>query len=95
VQLKLTSDDDQQLRRLTDSFEQEIKGKEGWHRVGRLLMRVNQLSKALEVFNHLLDRASGDTQRATYYFNIGAVYDNMGEYPKALSYYERALAIRE
>jgi Tetratricopeptide repeat/NAD:arginine ADP-ribosyltransferase len=95
VQLKLTSDDDQQLRRLTDRFEEEIESTEGWHRVGQLLIRVNQLSKALEVFNHLLDLATSDTQRATYYFNIVLVYKNMGEYPKALSYYEKALAIDE
>jgi hypothetical protein len=60
VQIEHTSDDDQQLRCLTDCFEQEIQGSEGWKRVGRLLMQMNQLHKALEVFNHLLDRTTSD-----------------------------------
>ena len=32
---------------------------------------------------------------AQYYSNIGSVYDGMGEYSKALSYYEQALKIRQ
>ena len=32
---------------------------------------------------------------ATSYCNIGLVYNRMGEYSKALSYYEKALGIRE
>jgi hypothetical protein len=47
VQLKLTSDDDQQLQSLTKRFEEYIAGPEGWHRVGRLLQQVNQLVKAM------------------------------------------------
>jgi tetratricopeptide (TPR) repeat protein len=47
------------------------------------------------VFNDLLDRAPNDKQRVTYYFNIVGVYSKMGEYPKALSHYERALRIRK
>jgi hypothetical protein len=55
VQLKLTSDNDQQLRCLTGCFKEEIEGTEGWNRVGRLLVQVNQLGKAMEVFNELLN----------------------------------------
>jgi tetratricopeptide (TPR) repeat protein len=54
-------------------------------------VQVNQLDKAIEVFNDLIKRATNAKQRVTYYFNIGSVYSNMGEYPKALSFYESAL----
>ncbi|CAF3869873.1 unnamed protein product, partial [Rotaria sp. Silwood1] len=33
VDLKLTSDDDQQLRRLTDHIREESSGGTGWHRM--------------------------------------------------------------
>jgi tetratricopeptide (TPR) repeat protein len=58
-------------------------------------MQVNQLDKALEVFDDLLKRAPNDIQKAANYNNIGLVYRRMVEYQKALSFYERALAIRE
>jgi predicted Zn-dependent protease len=51
----------------------------GWHRVGRLLMQVNQFDEAIQVFNDLLDRASNDSQRTTYYNRIDSVYGKMVE----------------
>jgi tetratricopeptide (TPR) repeat protein len=93
VKLQVTSDNDQQLRCLTDRFEKQAEGSEGWNRVGRLLVQVNQLDKATEVFNDFLNRATNEEQRATYYISMGSVYSKMGEYPKALSFYERVLAI--
>jgi hypothetical protein len=66
VQLKLTSDNDPQLRCLTDRFEKEIEGTEGWYRIDRFLMHVNQLDKAFKVLNTLLNWATNDKQRATY-----------------------------
>jgi tetratricopeptide (TPR) repeat protein len=95
VQLKLTSDDDQQLRCFTEGFEKDIESTEGWYRIGRLLMQVNQLDRAIKVFSDLLNRAPDEKERATYFLSIASAYDSRGEYPKSLSTFETALAIRE
>jgi hypothetical protein len=93
VKLQLTSDNDQQLRCLTDRFEEEIKNSDGWFRVGLLLIKVNELGKAMEVFTNLLDQATDNMYIAAYQSQIGLAYYKIGEYPKPLSFYERALAI--
>jgi tetratricopeptide (TPR) repeat protein len=93
VQLKLTSDNGQQLRCLIDYFERQREGTESWHRVGRLLIQVISLDKTIKLLNDLLNQMPNDEQKATYHFNIGSVYSNMGEYPKALSFHKRALKI--
>jgi tetratricopeptide (TPR) repeat protein len=95
VQLKLTTDDDQQLRCITDHFEKEIEGAGGWHWIGQLLVQVNQLGRAMEVFKDLLKQALNDMERATYYLHIGSAYESKGNYPEALSNHEKVLANRE
>jgi hypothetical protein len=74
VKLQLTSDNDQQLRCLTDRLEKEIEDAKGWYRVSRLLVEVNQLDKAIEVFDELLNRATNEKQRAMYNINMASVY---------------------
>jgi tetratricopeptide (TPR) repeat protein len=95
VQLKLTSDDDEQLRQLTESFELEIERSTGWDRIGRLLIKVNKLDKAKAVYENLLKHASNENDRAHYYHQLGYIQDDMGDYPTALSLYKRALSIQE
>jgi tetratricopeptide (TPR) repeat protein len=59
------------------------------------LILVNQLGKAIEVFDGLFNEAPNDKQRVTYYFNIGSVFSKMGKYSKALSFYEKVLKIHK
>jgi len=47
--------------------------------------------KSLEILQKTLPENHPDL--ATSYNNIGGVYNKMGKYSKALSYYERALGI--
>jgi hypothetical protein len=42
VELKLTADDDEQLRILTERMREEINGATGWERLGQLLLKLNQ-----------------------------------------------------
>jgi tetratricopeptide (TPR) repeat protein len=58
-------------------------------------VQVNQLGKAMKVFNELLSQAPNDKRRVTDYGNIGFVYSKMGEYPKALSFDEKTLNIHK
>ncbi|CAF1026569.1 unnamed protein product [Adineta steineri] len=55
VELELTSDDDQQLRLLTDRIRKETSGSTGWKRLGNLLIKIGQFNKAEELYNVLLE----------------------------------------
>ncbi|CAF4072197.1 unnamed protein product, partial [Adineta steineri] len=55
VELELTSDDDQQLRSLTDRIREEASGGTGWQRLGNLLLKSGQFNKAEELYNVLLE----------------------------------------
>ena len=60
VQLVLTTDDDKQLRILTQRFDEEIQRYDGWDRIERLLIQVGSLQKAEELYTILTSQASND-----------------------------------
>ncbi|CAF1122957.1 unnamed protein product [Adineta steineri] len=95
VKLQLTSDDDQQLRLLTDRIREEASGNTGWQRLGKLLLTTGQFNKAEELYNVLLEQTSDDENKAHYSVCLGYVKDDQGDYEKAIWYYEKALEIRE
>jgi hypothetical protein len=49
VDLKLTADDDQELRILTERIRKELVGATGWKRLGLLLIKLSQFDKAEEL----------------------------------------------
>ncbi|CAF0841626.1 unnamed protein product [Adineta steineri] len=95
VELQLTSDDDQQLRSLTDRIREEAGGNTGWQRLGNLLLKIGQFNKAEELYNVLLEQTSKEGEKAHYYNQLGYVKDNQGDYKKAICYYEQGLEIRQ
>ncbi|CAF5147160.1 unnamed protein product, partial [Rotaria sp. Silwood1] len=70
VDLQLTSDDDPQLRELTDFIRKEVDGT-GWYRMGQLLLQIGQFDKAEELYLALLEQASDDSDRARIYNMLG------------------------
>ncbi|CAF2400395.1 unnamed protein product [Rotaria sp. Silwood2] len=72
VDLKLTSDDDKQLRELTDFLRKEVSGI-GWYRMGQLLLKIDQFDKAEELYTALLEQASDDRWKACIYHQLGWV----------------------
>ncbi|CAF1456000.1 unnamed protein product [Adineta steineri] len=93
VELELTSDDDQQLRSLTDRIREEAGGNTGWQRLGKLLLTTGKFDKAEELYNVLLEQTSDENEKAFYYNQLGYVKDDQGDYEKAIWYYEKALEI--
>ncbi|CAF1561726.1 unnamed protein product [Adineta steineri] len=93
VQLQLTSDDDQELRLLTDRIRKETVGDSGWDRLGKLLLKIGQLTKAEELYNVLLEQTSDEDEKAIYYDRLGHVKDGQSDYKKAIWYYEQRLEI--
>ena len=95
VDLELTRDDDAELRILTERIRQEVADETGWWRLGLLLMKIGQLSKAKELYNELLDQSFDLGERAALYNHLGCIEDQQGNFTKSIEYYEKALAIRQ
>ncbi|CAF1558072.1 unnamed protein product, partial [Adineta steineri] len=92
VELQLTSDDDPQLRLLTDRIREEAGGT-GWHRLSELLFNIGQFNKAEPLYTTLLEQTSYIGEQAHYYNRLGAIYLNQGDYEKAIPYCEQGLEI--
>ncbi|CAF1409762.1 unnamed protein product [Adineta steineri] len=95
VELQLTSDDDEQLRVLTDRMQEEADGDTGWQRLGDLLLKIGQFNKAEELYNVLLEQTSNLGEKAIYYHQLGSVHSNQGDYEKAIWYFEQGLEIQQ
>ncbi|CAF1238770.1 unnamed protein product [Adineta steineri] len=88
VELELTSDDDQQLRLLTNWIREEAGGT-GWESLGDLLLEIGQFNKAEELYNVLLEQTSDEGGKQYYYNQLGSVKFRQGDYEKAIWYYEQ------
>lgn len=94
VKLSLTTDDDTDLRKLTDHIRKETSSSDaGWFRMGSLLLKMGKPSKAKEIYEILLEQCTDQEERAQIYNNIDSVYSKMGDYAKTLSFYEHAVKI--
>ncbi|CAF0770711.1 unnamed protein product [Adineta steineri] len=93
VELELTSDDDQQLRLLTDRIREEAVGNNGSGRLAGLLHNIGQFNKAEELYNVLLEHTSDEGEKALYCNQLGIVKNDQGDYEKAVWYHEKALEI--
>ncbi|CAF1225752.1 unnamed protein product [Adineta steineri] len=89
VELQLTSDDDQELRLLTDQIRQEVNHHTGYSRLGSLLLKIGQFNKAEELFKVLIEQTSDEDTKAVYYHDLGYVKYHQGAYEEAISYYEQ------
>ncbi|CAF3910877.1 unnamed protein product [Rotaria sordida] len=98
VNLTLVGNDNHELNTLTAHVREEINLKapvRGLSQLAFILLKVGEPAKAEKLYNILLQKASSDKERADYNHKLGFAYDDMGEYPKALSLYERSLEIRK
>ncbi|CAF1292108.1 unnamed protein product [Adineta steineri] len=96
VNLTLTNDNDQDLRTLSDQIRQEtFPDAEGWYRLGLLLIKMGQFTKAQEIYQFLLHQATNESDKAPIYYELGWIKYNQGEYQEALLSLEKALTIRQ
>ena len=93
VELTLTSDDDPQLRMLTEHIREEAGSGTKWESIGTLLVKISQFDMAEELYIVLLEKTSDEDEKAHYYHQLGYVQDHQGNYEKALWSYEKALGI--
>ncbi len=96
VELTLTSDNDEDLRRLTDRIREEtFPDVEGWYRLGEVLLKMGQPQRAQRVYEILLEQETEESAKAPIYNQLGSVKYQQGEYQKAIRFYEKALAIKQ
>lgn len=94
VNLNLTSDDDQQLHRLTDRIRKEASGPTGWSRLGKLLVKIGQYDQAEEIYVSLVEQATEEVDKINYYQPLGLLKSYQGKYKEAILLYEKSLEIR-
>ncbi|CAF3369118.1 unnamed protein product, partial [Rotaria sp. Silwood2] len=95
VNLTIAGDQDDDFSKLTAHLREEFTWVTGWGRFADILISLGESQKAEHLCKILLGKATSDKQRSDYNHQIGKVYDNMGEYSKALSSYERSLEIKK
>ena len=94
VDLTLTSDNDQQLRELTEHVREETyPNSKGWHRLGSLLLQMGHPGKAQQVYEIALQPTTDGYEEATIYNQLGSTKKDQGEYTEALKFYEKSLEI--
>lgn len=94
VELKLTSDHDEQLSALTEKFRDELTGYgTGWLRLGELLMKLDEFNKAQQLFETLLLQTHNDIQKSNIYGQIGLIHHYNGNYELAMFFSQKKLEI--
>ena len=88
VKLQLTSDDDPQLRALTEHIREETPGSTGWKRLGQLLFKIGQYNKTEELYTALLEQTTDEGEKASYYFSLDTsrtIIVNMKKHLKSIT----------
>ena len=93
VDLTLTNDDDKELRTLTDTIRTETVGTNRWDKLGRLLIDINQLDKAEELYFTLLQQVSEPFETAVYCHRLVTIKVNQGDHKTADQYAAKSLEI--
>jgi tetratricopeptide (TPR) repeat protein len=94
VNLTLTSDNDKDLRALTDRIREEtFPYSKGWYRLGLLLLKMAQFDKAQQLFEGMLDQTTDESEKGNIYAQLGRTKHDQGEYEEALTFYEKSLQI--
>jgi len=96
VHLSLTADTDRDLNVLTDHIRNESSSNEtGFSRLASILVNAGQYENAQQIYEMLLRQQTVENQKALLYFGLGYTHYFLGEYDKAISFYEKTLEIQE
>ncbi|CAF4238089.1 unnamed protein product [Rotaria sordida] len=93
VSLTLAGNQDEDFNKLTAHLRKEQSWATGWARLGHILIKLGEPAKAEHLYQLLLEKASSDGNKAHYNAQLGTVYKDIGEYSKAITFYERAIDI--
>jgi tetratricopeptide (TPR) repeat protein len=95
VDLTLTGDNDPQLHALTERMQEETKGSTGWHRLGKLMVQLDQFDKAEELHEILLKQTTDEREKAHLYGMLGGIKYSQREYAEAIEFNETSIKINQ
>ncbi|CAF1481335.1 unnamed protein product [Rotaria magnacalcarata] len=95
VQLTITDESDPQLSTLTNRIKEEVQGPTGWHRMGKLMLKVGHFDQAEQLYDELLKGASDDRERVHIYHQLACARIDRGEYREATEFLENSLKVHE
>jgi tetratricopeptide (TPR) repeat protein len=92
VHLRLTSDNDEQLTRLTEYIREKTDASTELHRLGSLMFVMGEFDKAEEIFKALLDTTSDEdwTGLASLHHMLGYVHYEKGNPSDALAHFKQS-----
>ncbi|CAF4673972.1 unnamed protein product, partial [Rotaria sp. Silwood2] len=95
VNLTLAGNQDDDFSKLTAHLREKLNWAKGWPQLGSILIQLGEPAKAEHLYQILIETAPSDKARGGYNHMLGMVYNRLGEYSKAITFYERALDIKE
>lgn len=96
VQLTQTDQSDEEMNIFREHLRDETRGKTGWHRLGQLMIRMQKLDQAEDIYQILLREALPDDHEelALIYNQLGCIQTDRGNNQQALELHQKALEIR-
>ncbi|CAF2969236.1 unnamed protein product [Rotaria sp. Silwood2] len=93
----LTSDNDEQLKKLTDYMRKELGEGTSLSKLDHLMLKMGEFNQAEEIYAPQLDSTDEKNWQKHAHLNnqLGYIYRQKGDYKAALSYYQKALEIRQ
>ena len=97
VDLTLTSDDDEDLKQLTEYMRQKSVDSTKWEQLGQLLIIMGNFNKAEEIYRFLLQETfkNDEKTQCSLYYHLGDVKNHQGEHVEALKCYQKSLELRQ
>ena len=95
VKLIFTSDNDPDLRVLTEKMREEIQGPTGRYRLGFLMIKLNKFDQAKELYELLLKETTHQYEKARCFHQLAGVYTYQGKYEEAAKYNHKSLEIKK
>ena len=93
AELTFTSDNDPDLRALTEKMREEMQGPIGRYRLGFLMIKLNKLDQAEKLYQSLLRETTDQSEKALCFHQLAWVYTSQGKYEEAAKYYHKSLEI--
>lgn len=91
VELTLTTDTTHNLYALTKCIEEEIEAPTPWHRLARLLLRLEKYADAEQIYHRLISQSRDNQERIMLFEQLGMAKAGQRQYQQALGYYKESL----
>ncbi|CAF0737152.1 unnamed protein product [Adineta steineri] len=97
IELKSTSDDDEELKEITKYIREELLGQTGWHRLSNLLFKMGEYEKAEEIYRMLLKQTHENdlVERYFLYSELGMIKHHKGDFVAANEFYRKVFEIQQ